>query len=568
MQLYRPAVRPLKGNPRGRRSTSQRILGACIVLCGIVTAFLCSYYAISAAIGMLPTMREVRERAGPNESILLRKRRIELRTEGHEVDPRVPAAPYTGPRHKLGLCVSVKNEGRFLREWIEWHLMLGVGHFFIYDDGSTDDSIAIVKEYAEKGQATFVGGPEVWQVPNEKKHKIKDLLVHCFEYAAPHLDWMSFLDPDEFMFPIDHFDADSTTCSIASFLDKRCPSDQSHVMMRWQMFGTNGHDRHPAGSLPETHFWSGGPCDRASLNGTSHGGCGNEKVPYTAGACGECRLFKHIVNTRQCLHDATFGDSEHAEHWPVHIRSTDPMYTVVTEERGCRRGWVNDDPLESDLDSPMGCIMATLNTEEDFPLDLVDQHSLMRPRPHHRYSPKCCSGGIALYHYAVKSKEAIEWRHDRGFRHIDHSAPNRVRFRDLNTRFTPHALRFLRAFQRRLGPELSSPKLSFYDVRNSMAGDNVACSLHQGLKLNGGEVVNAARKALAVPNPDGTGPEQCCETCSMTRNCEAFTWSADAGCLLLKEGKGTPGKPPFLGYEHVEQYTAGVIVVNECDLGG
>ena len=36
----------------------------------------------------------------------------------------------------LTLCAIAKNEGRYLQEWIEYHKMLGVEKFFIYDNES------------------------------------------------------------------------------------------------------------------------------------------------------------------------------------------------------------------------------------------------------------------------------------------------------------------------------------------------------------------------------------------------------------------------------------------------
>ena len=40
--------------------------------------------------------------------------------------------------HYLAAAVRVKDEARFLPEWIVHHLNLGIEHFYIYDNDSTD----------------------------------------------------------------------------------------------------------------------------------------------------------------------------------------------------------------------------------------------------------------------------------------------------------------------------------------------------------------------------------------------------------------------------------------------
>jgi hypothetical protein len=56
----------------------------------------------------------------------------------------------------LGICSMLRNEKKWLRAWIEWHLMVGVNHFFILDDNSDDGSAAILEEYAAAGLLTLL----------------------------------------------------------------------------------------------------------------------------------------------------------------------------------------------------------------------------------------------------------------------------------------------------------------------------------------------------------------------------------------------------------------------------
>ena len=37
-------------------------------------------------------------------------------------------------KHQLSICAIFKNEAKFLKEWIEYHRLVGVDHFYLYDE--------------------------------------------------------------------------------------------------------------------------------------------------------------------------------------------------------------------------------------------------------------------------------------------------------------------------------------------------------------------------------------------------------------------------------------------------
>lgn len=50
-------------------------------------------------------------------------------------------------KHFLSVCALFNNEAQFLKEWIEYHLLIGVNHFYLYNLESTDPYIKILSEY-------------------------------------------------------------------------------------------------------------------------------------------------------------------------------------------------------------------------------------------------------------------------------------------------------------------------------------------------------------------------------------------------------------------------------------
>jgi len=67
----------------------------------------------------------------------------------------------------LGMCSMLRNEKRWVRSWIEWHLMVGVDHFFILDDKSDDGTTAILEEYSTMGVLTFLN-------PAQRRETLED----------------------------------------------------------------------------------------------------------------------------------------------------------------------------------------------------------------------------------------------------------------------------------------------------------------------------------------------------------------------------------------------------------
>jgi hypothetical protein len=43
----------------------------------------------------------------------------------------------------IALCTIIRNEAPQLREWVAFHWLQGVGRFYVYDDGSTDQPLEV-----------------------------------------------------------------------------------------------------------------------------------------------------------------------------------------------------------------------------------------------------------------------------------------------------------------------------------------------------------------------------------------------------------------------------------------
>ncbi len=51
--------------------------------------------------------------------------------------------------YDLAVVAIFKDEGKYLREWVDYHLLAGVEHFYLYNNDSSDDYAKVLAPYVE-----------------------------------------------------------------------------------------------------------------------------------------------------------------------------------------------------------------------------------------------------------------------------------------------------------------------------------------------------------------------------------------------------------------------------------
>ena len=148
----------------------------------------------------------------------------------------VPAAD----RHGLAIAVIVKDEVRDLEEWVVFHALQGVRHFYIYDNGSTDGTQDLIERLAKTWPITHIPWVNFIDEPSPQRLAF----IHALTNFGAHYRWMMFTDPDEFVFPV----SGETVLGVLSDLD-HLPT----ICLPWHMFGTSGHEDRPDGLVIESY---------------------------------------------------------------------------------------------------------------------------------------------------------------------------------------------------------------------------------------------------------------------------------------------------------------------------
>src|SRR4051812_43400023 len=66
-------------------------------------------------------------------------------------DRHIQSSKLQYQKYKLVACAIFQNETFFLREWIEYHRIVGVEHFYLYNNLSTDNYLEILQPYIAEG---------------------------------------------------------------------------------------------------------------------------------------------------------------------------------------------------------------------------------------------------------------------------------------------------------------------------------------------------------------------------------------------------------------------------------
>jgi hypothetical protein len=132
--------------------------------------------------------------------------------------------------------MTYRDHASYLQEWVEFHRLVGIERFYLYDNGSTDDHEEVLRPYIDEGIVVLHKFPGAGQ-----RYAALD---HCVATYRDEARWIAFFDVDEFLFS----PAGTPVPDVLPEFE-----GWPGVGVNEAMFGTSGHLTRPSGLVIENY---------------------------------------------------------------------------------------------------------------------------------------------------------------------------------------------------------------------------------------------------------------------------------------------------------------------------
>ncbi|CAI9758546.1 unnamed protein product [Fraxinus pennsylvanica] len=130
-------------------------------------------------------------------------------------------------QHEMCICTMLRNQARFLPEWIMYHSRIGVQRWFIYDNNSDDDIEDVVESLVG---ANYNVTRHVWPWIKTQEAGFS----HCALLARNSCEWVGFIDVDEFF----HLPSGLSLYDVVR--NQSRPSEVAELRVSCHSFGPSG----------------------------------------------------------------------------------------------------------------------------------------------------------------------------------------------------------------------------------------------------------------------------------------------------------------------------------------
>jgi hypothetical protein len=141
----------------------------------------------------------------------------------------------------MNIVAAFKDEAPYLREWLEFHQMMGFDKFYLYNNNSTDDYLSVLRPYIDNNIVDLTE----WPMP------VPSQAAAYWDYISKHRGpwWTAVIDLDEFLWS-PKYD------TVTEALEAICQSTaRSAIGANWMMFGSSGKEEYEDIPVIERFTW-------------------------------------------------------------------------------------------------------------------------------------------------------------------------------------------------------------------------------------------------------------------------------------------------------------------------
>jgi len=145
------------------------------------------------------------------------------------------------PIYNLAIVAIFQNDSAYLKEWIEYHKLVGIEHFYLFNNLSSDGYLSVLKPYMLNGDVDLIAWP--YQTDSEGKNWSsiqRAAYLTAVKLLSGSVKWLAIIDTDEFIVPVESDDLAAVLSEYEEF---------GGVTANWQMFGTSNIKEIPSDML-------------------------------------------------------------------------------------------------------------------------------------------------------------------------------------------------------------------------------------------------------------------------------------------------------------------------------
>lgn len=133
--------------------------------------------------------------------------------------------------HELAIGAIFRDDAPYLKEWIEFHKIVGVKHFYLYNNVSQDNYLEVLQPYIESGEVELIDWLHEDNTFNGFCLGVQpQAYTDCIQRATGKVRWLALIDTDEFLTPVKK----NTVTDVLKSYKK-----YAGVCFDWQVFGTS-----------------------------------------------------------------------------------------------------------------------------------------------------------------------------------------------------------------------------------------------------------------------------------------------------------------------------------------
>lgn len=133
-------------------------------------------------------------------------------------------------KYTLAMTAIFRDDAPYLKEWIEFHRLVGVQHFYMINNLSIDHYMEVLQPYIDKNIVEVIDWPYEHFICADWNQIQCKAYEHVINKVKGKVKWLAILDTDEFVFPTE-------SNSLMDLLPQY--EKFGGLAVNWQIFGTS-----------------------------------------------------------------------------------------------------------------------------------------------------------------------------------------------------------------------------------------------------------------------------------------------------------------------------------------